>query len=393
MKGKKVTTMKKLLSIMLAAFLAISCLPVAIAAPGAERAATVGTDLSGFSASDVYGNPLTGDIFNDAPVTLLNVWATWCGPCVGEMPELQELYEYFEASSNPIGQLYGVATEDANTVTNFTEANGYTYPQILPDSVLNNVVSQCMYVPQQIFVDSNGIVLEHMAGSMGYNDFMNKFVFWNEVSENAGTECTATFVSGVDGSVIATQTVPCGGTITFPDDGLESPYIFDGWVAEGEGGMNYMCSDPNSTYYDMIAISRDVTIVATYTLENHIVKFYDGVTGERLSLQTVEHWGAAVPPEHPEHEGYVFTGWDKDYTSITENVSIYGVCVPVGAYEVGDVNEDGVVDQSDALLILRYALSIIDDTVLNTGLADYNADGVVDQSDALLVLRVALNIE
>ncbi len=392
--------MKKLLSIMLAAILAISCLPVAIAAPGAERGVTLGWDISNFNAVDNYGNPITGDIFGDVPVTLLNYWATWCGPCVSEMPHLQQLHEELEAASNPIGQILGIISVDPQGMctiegaTEFLESNGYTYTNIDPDSVLTNLTNQSGYIPQQIFVDSNGIVLEHMSGGLDYQTFKNKFVFWSEVAENAGTECTATFVSGVDGSVIGTQTVQCGESITFPDHGLESPYLFDGWVAEGEGGMNYMCSHPEGDY-DTIAISRDVTIVATYTLASHIVKFYDGVTGERLSLQTVEHGSAAVPPEHPEHEGYEFQGWDKDYTNITENISIYGVCVPSGSvvYEIGDVNEDGAVDQSDALLILRYALGIIDDTILNTQLADYNDDGAIDQSDALLVLRAALNIE
>lgn len=390
--------MKKLLSLMLAAILAISCLPVAIAAPTAERAVTLGWDISDFNAVDNYGNPISGDIFADTPVTLLNYWATWCGPCVSEMPHLQRLHEELEASSDPIGQILGIISEGGGctieSATAFLESNGYTYTNIDPDAVLSNVTNQSGYIPQQIFVDSNGIVLEHMSGGLDYQSFKNKFVFWNEVAQNAGTECTATFVSGVDGSVIGTQTVPCGGTITFPDPGMESPYNFNGWEAEGDGGMNYMCSHPEGNY-DTIAISRDVTIVATYTLDNHIVKFYDGVTGERLSLQTVEHGSAAVPPEHPEHEGYEFQGWDKDYTNITENVSIYGICVPVGSpeYSAGDVNEDGVVDQSDALLILRYALGVIDDTTLNTQLADYNGDGAVNQSDALLVLRVALNIE
>lgn len=389
--------MKKLLSIMLAAILAISCLPVAIAAPGAERGVTLGWDISNFNAVDNYGNPITGDIFGDAPVTLLNYWATWCGPCTGEMPELQRLHEEFEAASNPLGQILGVISVGGGctieSATAFLESNGYTYTNIDPDSVLTNLTNQSGYIPQQIFVNPDGIVLEHMSGSLDYQTFKNKFVFWSEVAENAGTECTATFVSGVDGSVIGTQTVQCGGSITFPDHGLESPYIFDGWVAEGEGGMNYMCSDPEGDY-DTIAISRDVTIVATYTLVNHIVKFYDGVTGERLSLQTVEHGSAAVPPEHPEHEGYEFQGWDKDYTNITENISIYGICVPSGTvvYDIGDVNEDGAVDKSDALLILRYALGIIDDSLLNTQLADYNDDGAIDKSDALLVLRAALNI-
>ena len=58
-------------------------------------------------------------------------------------------------------------------------------------------------------------------------------------------------------------------------------------------------------------------------------------------------------------------------------------------FEPGDVNMDGTVDTSDAVLILRYALGY-EDEGFNVLYGDLNGDGLVDTSDAVLALRRAL---
>lgn len=57
---------------------------------------------------------------------------------------------------------------------------------------------------------------------------------------------------------------------------------------------------------------------------------------------------------------------------------------------VGDVNEDGVVDANDALLIMRYAMGVGE--LENLAAADVNGDGEVNMADALLVIRHAMDI-
>ena len=58
----------------------------------------------------------------------------------------------------------------------------------------------------------------------------------------------------------------------------------------------------------------------------------------------------------------------------------------------GDVNSDGSVDSSDALLVLRYSLGIIAPSALELSLADMDANGVVNSADALIILRLALGV-
>lgn len=57
-------------------------------------------------------------------VVLINQWATWCPPCIAEMPSLQRLYDDFKDGT----AFYFITSEDAQTVNRFVTAEGYTLP-------------------------------------------------------------------------------------------------------------------------------------------------------------------------------------------------------------------------------------------------------------------------
>jgi thiol-disulfide isomerase/thioredoxin len=75
------------------------------------------------SMYDLEGNQL--DMEKDKLV-FLNVWATWCGPCVMEMPGIQSLYERYK--SNDKVRFYIVSDEDPETVVPFIARKGYQLP-------------------------------------------------------------------------------------------------------------------------------------------------------------------------------------------------------------------------------------------------------------------------
>ncbi|NUS60710.1 MAG: TlpA family protein disulfide reductase [Lysobacter sp.] len=67
--------------------------------------------------------------FKGRPV-LINVWASWCGPCITEMPALQAFAK--EQGANGV-QVVGIALDDVDAVRAFIERTGVTYP-ILVDA-------------------------------------------------------------------------------------------------------------------------------------------------------------------------------------------------------------------------------------------------------------------
>ncbi|HAY20139.1 MAG TPA: hypothetical protein DCY17_05035, partial [Clostridiales bacterium] len=75
-----------------------------------------------------------------------------------------------------------------------------------------------------------------------------------------------------------------------------------------------------------------------------------------------------------------------------EVTSMFIVSYPAGSAEQGDVNGDGIVNIEDALLVMRYAMQLIDGDELDLSTADMNDDGRVEIVDALVILRSAMTL-
>ena len=90
--------MKRLSALLAAALLLLSACGQA-AAPaetsGAEETAPAGI-LSSFDTVDLDGNAVDQGVFSEHKLTMVNIWATYCGPCISEMPDLGILAEEYE---------------------------------------------------------------------------------------------------------------------------------------------------------------------------------------------------------------------------------------------------------------------------------------------------------
>ena len=159
--------MKKILAILCAALLAaITVFPAT--AEGTKDA--VGMNVSNFSGTDLLtGEPVTGAMLGNAVCTVINEWATWCAPCVNEMPHFKAMHEYY--SSTPeldvqiIGSVYYSNGCTASTAAAFLSQNGYNWPNIGEDSVLAAVFNNSNAIPNTIIVDRHGVVRHMTTGS------------------------------------------------------------------------------------------------------------------------------------------------------------------------------------------------------------------------------------
>lgn len=106
-----------------------------------------------FSTTDRAGNVVNESIFSNYKVTMINLFEPWCGPCVGEMPNLEELYQTYKDQGFQILGVY--STEDG--IDDVLDYTGVTYPILHYSDDFS--IFTTGYVPTTIFVDSEGHVL------------------------------------------------------------------------------------------------------------------------------------------------------------------------------------------------------------------------------------------
>lgn len=139
-----------------------------------------------FETKDIDGTAYTEKVFADYDLTLVNLFATWCSPCVQELPELEKLREEMkEKGVNVVGVVMDTADEngeqDETAIEKakvLKERAGVTYPFLIPDSTrMSGRLNGIEAYPESFFVDKNGnIVSEAYVGS-------NNLEGWKEIVE------------------------------------------------------------------------------------------------------------------------------------------------------------------------------------------------------------------
>lgn len=143
-------------------------------------------DLGDFKTTDIEGKEYTREVFQDYDLTLVNIFATWCSPCVNEMPELQKLYEEMADMGvgvvglvtdavNPDGSDNNEAIEIAKLLK---EKAGLTFPLLKPEETqMNGRLKGINSFPETFFVDKDGnIVGETYGGSRDFDQ-------WKEIAQ------------------------------------------------------------------------------------------------------------------------------------------------------------------------------------------------------------------
>ena len=94
---------------------------------------------------------------------LLNFWATWCGPCVGEMPAFQKLSEEYP---DELVILAVNCSEDKDTVQKFIDNNGYTFPIVLDtDGAIQTMFGGIYSIPVTVIIDEDGYIVASHVGA------------------------------------------------------------------------------------------------------------------------------------------------------------------------------------------------------------------------------------
>ena len=134
--------------------------------------APVGIEV-GMQAPDFTLRSPTGERFNlneqrGKPV-FLNFWATWCGPCLVEMPDMQKLQNTMGDSI----QIVGIdLRETRSQVLRFITRYGFTYTFILDSTGEVSNTYEVASIPRSFFIDAKGVIVRVLRGTQNYETFL-----------------------------------------------------------------------------------------------------------------------------------------------------------------------------------------------------------------------------
>ena len=141
-----------------------------------------GVPAPNFSLPDIEGKKVSLTNFK-GKIVLLNIWATWCAPCVAEMPSMEKLYQELKGEGFEIIAV-SIDESGAKTVLPFMERYDLSFPALTnPKGDIKNLY-QITGVPESFILDQNGIIVEKIIGPRDWADSEAIRYFRNIIQSN-----------------------------------------------------------------------------------------------------------------------------------------------------------------------------------------------------------------
>lgn len=116
-----------------------------------------------FTLLDSQGNMVSLSDFSGQAV-LVNVWASWCGPCRQEMPALERVYQEFKDLGFTILAVNATSQDNRTSADQFVQEMGLTFPILYDTDNLVYKNYQVRALPSSYFILPNGIIQEVVIG-------------------------------------------------------------------------------------------------------------------------------------------------------------------------------------------------------------------------------------
>lgn len=133
----------------------------------------VGSKAPQFHAIDLRtGRPATIDDYR-GKVVLLNIWATWCPPCLVEMPSMQRLHQKLAGTDF---QLVAVSVDEADStvVNKFVRDLGLTFGILHDQPGTIRQIYQTSGVPESFVIDRDGVIVKKVIGAADWASPVNE---------------------------------------------------------------------------------------------------------------------------------------------------------------------------------------------------------------------------
>ena len=136
------------------------------AAKKIQASLVAGAVFPGFAETDIAGKPLSLDAYR-GKVVLVDFWATWCGPCVAELPNVLEAYRKYHDRGF---QIIGISLDkDLNALTAFIKGHDMSWPQYFDGKGWENKLAAkygIRSIPTTFLLDGKGrIVARDLRGN------------------------------------------------------------------------------------------------------------------------------------------------------------------------------------------------------------------------------------
>ena len=131
-------------------------------ADSGDTAPRVGKPLADFTLPDLQGRSVQLAALR-GKVVFVNVWATWCQPCVEEMPTIQQLYERLHGKGLEILAV-SLDALGAQVVESFMRTRQLSFPTLLDTKNVVQRLYRTTGVPESFIVDKRGILVEKVVG-------------------------------------------------------------------------------------------------------------------------------------------------------------------------------------------------------------------------------------
>lgn len=142
-----------------------------------------------FETTDLDGNPVDESIFENAFITVVNCWGTFCTPCIDEMPELAEWAKEMPDNVQIVGIVcdYNEGWEgeiNIQQAKQICEEAGVDFVQIVPDNALQEIQLGILVYPTTFFVDNSGHVVGEIIEEANIEKYKEQVTSYLESQSN-----------------------------------------------------------------------------------------------------------------------------------------------------------------------------------------------------------------
>lgn len=125
-----------------------------------------------FIVTDGDGNTVTLSDYIGKPI-VINFWASWCPPCVSELPDFEKAYKEYENVEFLMVNLTDGSRETVESAKDFVSQNGYTFPVYYDTEFSASYAYSLSSIPVTCFIDAEGNIVASRVGMIDYDTLVS----------------------------------------------------------------------------------------------------------------------------------------------------------------------------------------------------------------------------